>query len=499
MRIIYNKESARGTIGLMSTSTFGAAQGPLSGSPFGSAVGLRDALHAGELSAVEAVNHYLDRIADHGERSDNDSTNLGAFVTVTSEQALEEAHEADAAFAAHRKDPTGRPLPLLHGLPVAHKDLVAVTGAPTTFGSAALPHETPLADHPVVATLRTAGTISLGKTQVPELGLTSYSENFVAAPARNPHDLARTPGGSSGGSAAAVAAGLLPVAPGSDGGGSIRIPALACGLVGLKPGLGTVPGDVLLGHTDDFGAPRLTVHGPLARTAEDAALLMDALIGTPDGNPYLTAVRRAADLAPLTIGTSTASPFASAYDIVLSPEAQAAFDIAATRLEALGHRVSPQHFAYDAGYPDFFTAGWIAGLSQLELDDDAVDRLTPLTRDFRRRALARSTTQHREAGRRMHGFAAEVREMWGQFDVVLTPGLAFEAPKIGEFLALSPAADYELQCRWAPYTSMVNVAGLPAIAVPILTTQAGLPMGVQLIGRSGSEAQLLALAAQLAL
>lgn len=451
--------------------------------PFDSAVTLRDAIAAGELSALEATEHYLDRIA---ERED-----LGAFITVTDASARAEAARADE----HRA--SGAALPPLHGLPIAHKDLVDVTGVATTLGTAALPHPVAETDHPVVASLRAAGTISLGKTQVPELGLNAYSENLIAPPSRNPFDLTRTPGGSSGGAAAAVAAGLLPVAPGSDGGGSIRIPALACGLVGLKPGLGAVPGDVALGYEDTFGAPRLGVTGPIARTAEDAALLMDAMTAPISRGAHLRSVRHAGDVTGLTVAMSELSPFANTFDITLSPDARAAYELAAARLAALGHHVEPGQFAYDAEYTDFFTSGWIAGLTLIEFEPGAEEQLTPLTQNFIDRARARSIEQHREAASRLRGFGHVVREMWGQTDIVLTPGLVMDAPRIGEFMELPAEQDYELQCRWTPYTSMVNVSGLPAIAVPMLTTDAGLPMGVQLIGRAGSEAQLLALAAQL--
>ncbi|MGO3146730.1 MAG: amidase [Leucobacter sp.] len=461
--------------------------------PLNDAVTLQQALRSDEISAVEATTHFLNRISS---RSD-----LGAFVTVTADRALGDAQAADARLQAHRADPDARPLPFLHGLPTAHKDLVDVAGAPTTRGSAAIPHDVASSDHKVVASLRAAGTISLGKTQVPEFGLTGYAENRIAAPARNPFDLTRTPGGSSGGSAAAVAAGLLPVAPGSDGGGSIRIPALACGLIGLKTGLGTIPGDVIFGTTDSFGGPRLTTHGPLARSAEDAALLMDAMVPASTdrvSDRFSEAVRRAGDLTGHTIAVSDASPFDATLDIRLSTEARLAFDTAASRLASLGHRLEHAKYTYDPEYSDFFTNGWISSLSLLRLDDDAVDRLVPLTRNYRERALARSADEHRATAARLNHFAAEVRELWGRTDVVLTPGLTMDAPLIGEFLGRSPEDDYRLQCEWSPYTSMVNVSGLPAIAVPILTTDAGLPMGAQLIGRPGSEAQLLALAAQLA-
>ena len=461
--------------------------------PFASAAALREALRSGEIGAVEAAEHYLERIT---ERED-----LGTFVTVTADTALREARAADEALVAHRAAGEGSDieLPALLGVPTAHKDIVDTIGAPTTGGTATQAPRVASADHPVVASLRAAGTVSLGKTQVPEFGLNCYSENLIAPPARNPFDPARTPGGSSGGSAAAVAAGLLPIAPGSDGGGSIRIPALACGLVGLKPGLGTVPGDVASGREDTFGAPVLTVSGPLAHTAEDAALFMDALAPAPQRGAHLAAVRGAAELSGLTVATSTASPFEAALDITLSADAVRAFTEAAERLAQLGHRVDSADFRYDPAYFDFFTDGWTAGLSLFEFTEDQVAQLTPLTREMYTRSRSRPRTAHRASAARLREFGRQTRLLWGGTDIVLTPGLAQRPPLVGDFLSLPPAEDYAAQCQWTPFTSMVNVAGLPAIAVPMFVDEAGMPVGVQLIGRMGSEPTLLALAEQLTL
>lgn len=452
-----------------------------------SALALRAALRTGELSAREATTAILARI-DAGAA-------LGAFVSVAAEQALAEASAADERFARTPRDER-EALPRLHGMPLAHKDLTDVAGHPTTHGSAALPVSPARQDSPGVAVLRTAGALALGKTQVPEFGLTGYSENRIAPPARNPRDPEHTAGGSSGGSAAAVAAGILPVAPGSDGGGSIRIPALACGLIGLKPGLGAVASDLARGPLDEFGAPRLTVSGPLARTAADAALLFDALRGAP-GEPAVAAVARAAELRGLRIGVSAASPFESAHPVPLAPEARSAHARAAELLAGLGHRVEEAEIRYDPRYPHAFGTGWTAGLSLLKLPRGADERLMPLTRLFRDRALARAHEEHLSAGRRLRAFAADAREQWGAYDAVLTPGLAMLPPRIGAFTELHPDDDYRLQCEWAPFTSMVNVAGLPAIAIPILRTPAGHSFGVQLIGRAGSEETLLQIAEQL--
>lgn len=463
---------------------------PSSATPIpASALALRDALRAGDLTAREATQHFLDRIAEGAD--------LGAFLTVTGEQALAEAAAADERFAA--TSPADRAtLPALHGVPLAYKDLTDVAGVPTTHGSAAIPHPAAAADSPGVAVLRAAGSISLGKTQVPEFGLTGYSENRVGSPARNPRDLARTAGGSSGGTAAAVAARLLPVAPGSDGGGSIRIPALACGLVGLKPGLGAIPSDVVAGTQDEFGAPRLSVTGPIARSAADAALLFDAMRGAR-AEPALAAVARSEALRGLRVGVTSASPFESAYPAPLSPEARAAHELAAERLAELGHVVDAAEVTYDPVYPRAFTIAWTAGLSLMTLPEGAEDKLMPLTRLFRERALGRTRQEHVEAAGQLREFAADVRGQWAAYDVVLMPGLTKLPPRIGEFTSRTPDDDYRLQCEWAPYTSMINVSGLPAIAVPVTTSPEGHAWGVQLVGRSGSEETLLQLAAQLEL
>ena len=262
-----------------------------------SAVRLREDLAAGALSAREVTEAALAAAQAHAD--------LGAFALLDAEGARTRAAELDAAHprvgpravpgphTSPAPDDDGAPASL-HGLPLAYKDLIDVRGMPTRFGSALLADAPPAAqDDPLALRLRGAGTVTLGKTTVPEFGLDSYSENLVTAPARNPLDPTRTAGGSSGGAAAAVAAGILPFAPGSDGGGSIRIPAAACGLVGLKPGRGELLMDE---HADTVR--NLTVSGPLAHTVEDAALLYDVLL-SPEGLPgrVLPDLRRTVETA----------------------------------------------------------------------------------------------------------------------------------------------------------------------------------------------------------
>jgi amidase len=275
------------------------------------AVALRSALRSGELSAVELTQRCLDRIEEKNPQ-------LNAFVALDPEAALAQARTADDALSTARRDQTLEGLPLLTGLPSGFKDLVEVKGFPTTYGTAAVPHVVAAEDAPIAARLRASGVTLVGKTAVPEFGLSTYSENLIHPPARNPLDPDTSPGGSSGGAAAAVASGMLPLSPGNDGGGSVRIPASACGLVGLKTGLGTLPEDVLgpdgSAHTTDrWGAPRLATTGPLGRTAADAALLFDALCfdpATPNATPALDAVTAALDsndtFKDLRVGITTA-------------------------------------------------------------------------------------------------------------------------------------------------------------------------------------------------
>jgi amidase len=224
------------------------------------------AIRSGEVSPVELVEHYLERV---GRFSDE----VGAFTTVTADLALRQARLAEAAVGDRSS--------LLYGVPTAVKDLNLTAGVRTEFGSAAMAGNVPQVSDEVVLRLETAGMISLGKTSTPEFGSPCYTEPDNAPPSRTPWDLERMAGGSSGGSAAAVAAGLVPVAQGSDGGGSIRIPASCCGLVGLKPSRGRISTGPMYGDPVGLGTA-----GPLARTVRDAAAMLDVLAGRAVGDPF---------------------------------------------------------------------------------------------------------------------------------------------------------------------------------------------------------------------
>lgn len=465
-----------------------------------SALALRDSLRKGEVSSVEAATHFMDRIERHNPL-------LGAFVTVTAEQAMDSARAADTLRSSAPVDE----LPLLHGMPLAFKDLTDVAGVVTSHGSAALDHKPAVSDGPLVAHLREAGVICLGKTQVPEFGLTAYSENRVAPPSRNPHAPSRSSGGSSGGSAAAVAARLLPFAPGTDGGGSIRIPAAACGLVGLKPGRGLVPAGESLGDP-----ARLVVAGPLARSAADAALMMDALAPSPADNregAYLAAMEH--EPPPLRIGITLDSPWSGTFPFTPDQEALDALRTGQELLEHAGHSLSDAAIRYDNRYPDAFTTAWTAPVGAARISPHREALLAPLTRTFRRRAQQRSAAKLNEALALLRQFQRDTVTQYAQWDLMLMPALAQTPRPVGWFTGTAhgddrwPSAqwagdadgDYRKQCEFAPWSSMVNVCGLPAITVPVHWTGGtpgqGLPMGIQLVGPKGSETLLLQVAHQL--
>jgi amidase len=444
-------------------------------------------LRRGELSPRELVEHYLGRI----ERLDSGPDGLGAFVEVTADAARERVDAIE-----------GLPKVLaLWGLPFADKDLVDRAGVPTRYGSRAFADYVPTTSDDLVDVLDAAGAISLGKTNTPEFGMPSYTEPVAGRPARNPYDTTLGPGGSSGGAAVAVAAGLLPVAPGSDGGGSVRIPAAATGLVGLKPSRGRIPASP--GFTNLGG---LAVAGPLARTVTDAALLFDAMVGDGalnfataapswDGGAYLNAAVRGEGRFQL--GVTTSSPWETAYDITVSPEALAALRVAREQLDGFGHGLEEFTLEPEDGYAPAFVTLWQGGAAGIPIEGEQLDLVEPLTRwlvETGRRIGARELAA---AVGWLTKYERRLIRQLARFDAVLTPSLAMTPRPIGWYDAGDPMRDFGQQVQYTPFTSFVNVSGLPAITLPVHVTESGLPMGVQLIGRPGGEDVLLSIGAQL--
>lgn len=446
---------------------------------------LWSALQRKETSPSELAAHYLDRIA----RLDD---SLGAFLTVTNEQALARARELEER---------GTEPAALWGLPFADKDLVARKGVRTTYGSKLLADYVPDFSEDLVTVLDAAGGVSLGKTNTPEFGLPSYTENLVGNPARNPYDTNLGAGGSSGGAAVAVAAGLLPFAPGSDGGGSIRIPAAACGLVGLKPSRGLIPSGTGIDRLAGLGVP-----GPIARTVTDAAMLLDAMVDGGDypftlraprweGGALLNAAERGEGRYQL--GVLTDSPWDGAYDIRIAPEARAALDLAVRELNALGHGIEPLALEPDDTYSPAFRTVWQAGAASIPAEGQALELLEPLTQWLVARGRELSARQLAEALAALSQFERSVLRQFAGVDAVITPALAMTPRPVGWYDAEDAERNFAQQVQYTPFTSFVNVSGLPAIALPVAVTESGLPMGVQLIGRPGGEHVLLSLGAQL--
>jgi amidase len=420
-------------------------------------------VHSGRTTARAAVQAALDRIAATDGR-------IGAFQVVRRERALDEADAVDS-----RADRFALPLA---GVPVAIKDNVPVSGEPMRNGSPASDPEPQQFDHEVVRRLRRAGAVVVGLTRVPELCVYAMTDS-VFGTTHNPWDPTRTPGGSSGGSAAAVAAGMVPIAHGNDGLGSVRIPAACCGLVGIKPGTGLVPSD--LGDSSWFG---MAENGALATTAADAALMLSVLAARPE-------LAAPADPGRLRIAVSTRAPGPMPVDRHWA----GAVRETATLLRAAGHAVVTAHPPYGTVTVTSAMPRWTAGT---ELDARALadrSRLAPRTRTHA--AVGRRVL--RTGGPRPGGpqrWRARAERFFADRDVLVTPALAHPPVRAAAWGRRSWTANVAA-CSWyAPFAAPWNVAGWPAIVVPAGPAH-GLPTAVQLVAPPGGEAVLLALAAQL--
>jgi amidase len=425
------------------------------------ALALAAAVRDGRRSAVDVVREHLDRIADRDRQ-------LNAFCTVRAAAALAEAAAVDAS-------PRRPDLPLA-GVPVAVKENIAVAGEPVRHGSAATAATPAAADDELVTRLRAAGCVVVGTTRMPELAAWGFTASAAGGPTRNPWDLARDPGGSTGGGAAAVAAGLAALALGTDGGGSLRIPGAACGLVGVKPTAGLVPlPDGLDQHW--YG---LTVAGPIARTAADAAAALAALSGEP---PVV------ADPGPLRVAVSAKSP-----SPLGRPDAhqRAALHAAADALTAAGHRVDRADPPYPATLLNQWGRSWLAGVAQ------EADRLglAPARLEPRTATMVRKGRRGRPRPAEAAAWRERALAWFADVDVLVTPVVARLPGPAGALTGRGYLATYLASARAVPFCQAWNLAGFPAVTVPV-GVRDGLPMVVQLIGRPGSEALLLGVAAQL--
>ncbi len=437
-------------------------------------------IQKGTISPLELTQLYLERI-------DNFDSQLGSFYTLIAEQAIADA-QAKTQQLAQTQDKTT--LPPFFGIPTAIKDIYSLEGVPTSCGVAALKNNLLPYEDAVVTRIKQAGFIILGKTAASQLGSLPYTEPPGFPPTRNPWNPQHTSGGSSGGAATAVAAGFCPLAPGSDGGGSIRIPAACCGLVGLKPARGRISNAPIGDYQNG-----IATHGPLARTVADAAALLDVMSGYTIGDPYwlpdpetsfLEATKQ--NPHPLRIAfSSTVIPSQTAVDIY-----QQAIQATAQTLTDMGHMLTE-------ACPDLtalvepFKRIWQTGASAAEVPRKA---MAPVNAWLA--SEAGSGGEYLQAVAQMQIISRQIVAFFQQYDVLLLPVLMHPPMKVGEWQDLSPAETVEKVIAWMTPNPLANATGLPAIALPTGKFDShGLPIGIQLIGGPAAEATVIALGAQL--
>jgi aspartyl-tRNA(Asn)/glutamyl-tRNA(Gln) amidotransferase subunit A len=445
-----------------------------------SAAALAAAIRRKKLSPVEVVRAVLERI-------DRVNPQLNAYVTLTPEQALRDARAAERALGKR-----GAKLGVLHGVPFSTKDLVITKGVRTTFGTRFYADNVPTEDAPMVARMKAAGAIQLGKTNTPTFGWIGATHNLLFGVTRNPWNLDRTPGGSSGGASAAVAAGLGPIAIGTDGGGSIRIPASCAGIFGHKASYGRIP------VYPPSGAWSLSHIGPMTRTVEDAALMMNACAGPDErdqyslpasGVDYVKALR--GGLKGLRIGWSPDLGFARVVD----PEVEATCAKAARRFRELGAKVDEVRLAWPspkAAWEAVFCGGIATRMGPyLDRPQDIDPGLLPIIQD----AVKWPATRYVQAWFDRLNWYEHVRRYFDGHDLLLTPTIATPPFKVGldnpPDIAGRPVEAYD----WIPFTYPFNLTGNPAASVPCGFTKDGLPIGLQIVGRRFDDATVLRAAA----
>ena len=453
---------------------------------FRSATELAAMVRSGEVSSRELVECSLARIEQLNPK-------LNAFVEIDGERALATAEQIEA------NDP--RPFA---GVPIAIKNNRPVQGLKATIGCSLMADYVADYDHNVTRRFREAGFVIVGTTTLPEYGILPVSEARLFGPTRNPWDLERTPGGSSGGAAAAVASGMVPVAHGNDGGGSIRIPAACCGLVGLKPARGRIS------PAPELGDSSLGIDGVLTRTVAETAAILDVLAGYEPGDatwapPPLEPFALAAGRAPgkLRIAATTLAPVA---DAVVDPLCSQAVWDAAELLRSLGHEVEEVdppwridgiselfggvfsiHIALQIIY-----SGMVAGR------EPTADDMEPMSWAIFQMTQSMNALQGMGLEVQLQAYTRQLVTFLESYDMLLTPALAERPLPLGtlDTAAPDPMSTFTRSGLFTPFTPVFNASGQPGISLPLYQGEDGLPLGVQLVGRPAGEAALLALAAQ---
>jgi amidase len=453
---------------------------------FRSASELAGLVRGGEISARELVQCSLERIGELNPK-------LNAFAQIDAERALAAAEEIAA----------GDPRPFA-GVPIAIKNNRPVSGLKLTFGCSLMGDFVADFDHNVTRRLRQAGFVIVGTTTLPEYGILPTSEARLFGPTRNPWDPERTPGGSSGGAAAAVASGMVPVAHGNDGGGSLRIPAACCGLVGLKPQRGRIS------PAPELGDSLLVADGVLTRDVADTAAILDVLAGYEVGDatwaPPSGSFAAAATREPkgLRIAATTLAPVS---DAVVDPVCAAAVGDAAEILRSLGHTVEEVEPPWQVeGLTELFGSVFCIHIALSIAFSGAVAGREPSAEDMEPMSWAIfSMTRHLNAVEglaatsRLQAFARALIGFLEPYDALLTPALAERPLPLGtlDTAAADPMSTFTRSGLFTPFTPVFNATGQPGISLPLYQGEDGLPLGVQLVGRPAQEGGLLALAAQL--
>jgi len=444
--------------------------------PFIDAWELRDLLIKGEVRSREVADFYLARI----ERLNPE---LGAYMTVTADRALADAArvEASRADTASMK---------LYGVPYSLKDLTPTAGIRTTIGSRNYADSFPPQDAAIAKRLQGAGGILLGKTTTPEFGGRPTTEGGLCPTARNPWNLAYNAGGSSGGAAAAVAAGLSPLAEGSDGGGSIRGPASNCGVVGLKPSRGRISYAPHRGEAWGGYATR----GPLARSVRDVAMMLDVIAGPEIGDPYWAPPpsRPFEDAVQLPAKNLRLASIATSKLGEVDPDVTAAFESACATMREMGHRVEPLDLDPGAMLVDCTRILICVGIAAIPVTNlDWVDPVVREMYEFGRKVIGADYVNLLVT---MHNIARTIVERLEPYDALLTPTMTRTAMRNGAFPS-RPERYLDELWTWIAFEYPFNATGQPAVTIPAGFDRAGLPIGFQIVGRPNGEFDLLTLAA----
>jgi amidase len=446
--------------------------------PYIEAHELRELVLKKELRPREVAEFFIARVEKLNPK-------LGAFMTVTRERALADADRIEKMSEAEQRRA------LMFGVPYSIKDLNWTKDIKTSMGSKNYENFMPPADDEIVIKMRNAGGILLGKTTTPEFGGRPTTEGGLCPPARNPWNLEHTAGGSSGGAGSAVAAGLGPLAQGSDGGGSIRIPSACCGLVGIKPSRGRISMSPVAGEA----WAGFATFGPMARSVRDAATMLDVMHGNVVGDPYwapepITSFKAALEIPPkhMRIGMITKTSLAK-----VDPETIAALESAAKTFEDMGHRVEPISTDPGGRMRDIVMALICAGVGSVPVTD--VKLMDPVVRELWETGQKMTAAQYIGIVTQMHNMSREIVQELAPYDAVITPVTSRPAVRLGT-LPSHPSKYLTELPEWIPFTFAFNATGQPAMSVPNGFSKQGLPLAMQIVGRQTDEVTIIGLAAQ---